>query len=490
MTTMLPLPCVRDATTLQGLARLRARHPTSWSQRMRRAARIVAPDATVGEALRAGGMGHLLPRAATSAEANRLKKLRCCGRLLVRVHGHRRISDLDERWLRRARWSAPEDMSVGADLAGAAISLLRRVVHAVQRRAGSVRVHRTLRPKKRRARGEAAQREPAPWGAVEAVMFCPEPRIAAAVAIQAHVGVSPGRVCSMRVGDLDLKSGTARFLIRGTGDGEFEWVLYALPARALQAIRPWWRLQRVCGADAPLFPQRRRPHLPVRDLARPLQAQLREAGVPRFALADVRRLAQTSLRNLGAMRAQVRGSAVKTSIGRPLTHRELARQRRAWSAEHGGQIGRLPKRAPRRCHADEPERRSRRNIRSTSGKPNQPRGGKPTRGFGEFAPTAHTGAAWRPATGRHDLRRRTLPDRPLPEYIGPPIVQQRVVVVDRPQQPAATLDDLALAGAAGFVAGSALGVIARDTVAGALKQAERFLNAADSWMDETEAHPG
>ncbi len=80
-------PCVSDATHCVGLEALRKQHPQSWHEEMRWAARLVGPKATVAEALRAGGMGALLPQGPTDRDANRLKKRRDCARRLIEAHG-------------------------------------------------------------------------------------------------------------------------------------------------------------------------------------------------------------------------------------------------------------------------------------------------------------------------------------------------------------------------------------------------------------------
>ena len=55
VTVTVSWPCVHDATVLAGLAKLRRQHPKRWHLIMREAAHEVGPDATVAEALRAGG---------------------------------------------------------------------------------------------------------------------------------------------------------------------------------------------------------------------------------------------------------------------------------------------------------------------------------------------------------------------------------------------------------------------------------------------------
>jgi integrase len=348
-------PCLTDATHLRGFAALRRRHPRTWARRMRDAGRAVGPDATVAELMRTGAMGRLLPRAADGSEAGRLKKLRHCARCLVRAYGDLQVGDITEAWLRRHRPRAGLHMGVGRDVAGAAFTLLRQATFAAQRQRGEVRVRPRLGPRRRAAMGPPPDRPTAPWPTLEVLVERAGLRTRAITALQMHVGASCGQVLALRVRDVDLAQGVVWCTPRGGGAR----LPYALPSDAVRAIVPWRRRRARLGPDALLFPQRGAPRRPTRSVNRALGREARRLGLEPTTLAAIRRFAQAGLRGVDAVRAQVRGSAASPTRGRGIDAGELDRQRRAWTWQLGAEERRVPLRAPRRCRADEPERKRR-----------------------------------------------------------------------------------------------------------------------------------
>ena len=355
--------CVRDATTLRDLAALRRTRPTDWHLKMHQAAQRVGASATVAEALRVGGQGVLLPESASDREANRLKKVRHCARRLVEAYGDVRLSGIDERWLLRERRGAYWRDACSKDVAGACFTLLRKLVY----RAAIVDRHRPrvrsrLRPLRRSPiDAEPPRRTVARWGDVELLIAHAEPRVRAAVVLQAHIGASPGRVLELRVGDLFLQDGAVRVWVPGPGD-RLEPVYYALPPDAVRALRPWLRRRARLGSEALLFPMRGAPTRPTRSLGKALRRETRRLGLPPVTLQEVQRLARAGLRDMGGTWAQVRGSKrVRPTLRRP-SPKLLARHRQGWSFQQGAGDVEVPLRAPRHCGADQPEqgRRSKR----------------------------------------------------------------------------------------------------------------------------------
>ena len=62
-------------------------------------------------------------------------------------------------------------------------------------------------------------RNVARWGDVELLIAHAEPRVRAAVVMQAHIGASPGRVLALRVGDLFLQDAFGSFCPAGKRGG-------------------------------------------------------------------------------------------------------------------------------------------------------------------------------------------------------------------------------------------------------------------------------
>ena len=307
---------------------------------MRAAARTVGPDATLGQALAAGGMGVLLPLGPETADARRLKRLRHCARRLVQAYGDVVVADIDEWWLRRHRPGAGAAMDVGREVAGRAFTVLRQVVSLVQAAGGRPKVKRRLPPRRRRAMDEPPERLLAPWETVSALVARGALWVRAAVALQAHLGARPGVVLALRVHDIDLEAGWVE--VRIPGRRGLVRVVYALPRDVVAAIRPWWGRRSTQGPTALLFPQRGNLRRPLTCINRALAREARRLRVPRTTMAQLRRLAQAGLRGVGAVRAQVRGSARRPSLGRGQTRSELSRQRWAWGWQEGVEEQRVP----------------------------------------------------------------------------------------------------------------------------------------------------
>ncbi len=361
-----PWACVRDATALEGLGPLRRADPTKWHEILRRTARRVGLSATVREAMQAGGQGLLLPMSSSDREANRLKKLWHCAGRLVDAYGDKQLACIDDRWLHRERRSVFWRDVCSRDVATACFTLLRKVVY---RAAFVDRVKPTvaarLKPRRRAALGAVpTDRTVASWGDVELLMAHAAPRVRAAVVLQAHIGASPGRVLALRVRDVAASNGVVRVWVPDSGDS-LRPVPYALPADAVRALRPWLSCRAPLGLDALLFPMRGAPTHPTRSIGKALKREAERLGLSPVTMQEIQRLARVGLRDMGATRAQVRGSKRVRPSGKGPSAKRLARQRMGWAFQRGS--GSLPVRAPWRCGADEPERgrRRRRLARAT-----------------------------------------------------------------------------------------------------------------------------
>ena len=353
-----PFPaCVTDALTLAGLASLRRDAPTQWHRVMRRWARAPDEDATVEDALRGGGLGLLLPKGPTDRDAWALKRLRHCARRLVAAYGAVRLRDIDERWLMGIRRGACDALQVGPEVAGRCLTLLRQLTHRFQQGLDGARVVRRLRPRRRAPLGQTERPGPAPWDTFEHLVARAALRVRAGVALQGHVGARTRRVLALRVDQVDLDAGLVTMRIPGRG-GPVEMV-YALPRDAIRAIRPWLRHRARAGPRALLFPKRGQPGRPTASLNRAIAREARKLGLEPTTMAAIRRWGQVGLRGVGAVRAQVRGSARRPARNLRLSDAELDRQRAGWAFEMGTAPQQAPARAPRRCRADQPERRPR-----------------------------------------------------------------------------------------------------------------------------------
>ena len=356
-------PCIHDATTLAGLAALRRAHPDRWHTKMRKTAKSVGSSATVSEAMRAGGMGRLLPRGPGEPEARRLKKLRHSARMLCLYFGGTLLDCVNEAWMRRQL--QPLVDRLGRDRAGACLTLLRQVVSAATLRKGGSPTLAPRAPRRRASIGPPPERPVAEWDTVELLTRKATPRVRAAVCLQAHLGLTPGRVLELRVDDLHLDphEGTLRARVLGR-DGRVVEQRFSLPPDACRAVSPWARAQRRKGHNAPLFPQRGAPKRSTASINRAIAREAARLIVEAPTMASIRRLAQVALRDLGASRAQVRGSARGPEVQRALSRAaSLARQRSRWAFQQGAAPQHLPLRAPARCPVNEPERGRRRVMR-------------------------------------------------------------------------------------------------------------------------------
>ena len=348
-------PCVTDATTCAGLRDLRRAHPRSWHEEMRWAARRVGPKATVAEALRAGGMGALLPEGSTDRDANRLKKLRDCARRLIEAHGGVLLANIDETWLFSRRRRAPKNRHLehlSRDRISACFTLLRRVVHAVQRKVGRPKVKAKLLPRLRRPIGDPTEREMASWPDLELLVESGPDRVRAALELQLHVSARPGRVLALRVGDVNLGEGVVTVRVRNRA-GRASTLRYPLTPRAVLALSPWHRARRKkAGDDGLLFPMRGQPHRPTRSLNRAIQRAAERKGWAPVTMAAVRLRAQAGLRAASAPRGMVRGTG---GVDLAVQERVLGRLRAAWKDSYGTPQEHVPQRAPASCAANQPE---------------------------------------------------------------------------------------------------------------------------------------
>jgi len=357
-------PCVQDATTLAGLADLRRSRPRDWHTVMRKPTRRVGLRATIGEALRLGGQGVLLPESSSPAAANRLKATRSTARLTGEWYGEMRLSRVTEDWLRRERVRRARNTTLSGQQVGRCFTLLRKLA---LRAARHDKVQARVRP--RHSYGGVQPRLAersiawgASWGVIEALMSdSADLRVRCAIALQAHVGATPGRVLAVRACDIDVHRGVVWMVVPGP-DERSSRQPYALPSDAIQAVLPWMhRRQAKAGASAMLFPMRGKPSRPTTSISKAIRRAADALGIEFVTMQMVRRVAQARLRRMGGTRAQVRGSRRVRPRAAPRSSKRLTLQRRLWRTMTGADH-RLPLRAPRACDADQPELRSRRRA--------------------------------------------------------------------------------------------------------------------------------
>lgn len=310
--------------------------------------------------------GLLLPKNPSDRAAANLKKLRSCAALLVREVGDVVLGDIDELWMRTWRVRLVEDGRLGRDLPGAAWTLLRKLAFRAQVRGGGTpRLAWRLRAGRRAEIGEPHRRPLPDWDDVARMVADGTVKVAvrAAVALQAHTGLRPGQVLSLRVGDLDPQNHLVQARVPGPG-GRWAVVTYAIPHDAWAAVRLLLR-QRPDAPTALLFPKRGAPAEPCPGINKAIRREAARLGIEAFTLQDLRRLAQAMLIEMGARREQVRGSARRGRSGRlPLSQQALELQRGAWLDLRGQVYAPPSQRAPRKCAADQPERRFRRRKRA------------------------------------------------------------------------------------------------------------------------------
>ena len=483
--------CVRDATTLDGLAQLQANHPKNWADIMAQYHHSVGPDPTLAQALRAGAKGRLLPRASTEAEARRIKRPRHCARRLIAVFGDVLVRDIDERWMRTERERVFDRLSPSRELTSRCFTLLRQAGHGVQLAAGRVRLHGRLRAKSRQAQGAAPLRQLADWGSVEQLIEKGPYRIRAALALQLHVGLTPGRVLQLRVGDVDLANRYVSVWVRDAR-GERVRVSYPLPFDAARAIRPWHTEARADrGKQGRLFPKRGAPKQATVSINRAIARAAVARKVQPVTMAGVRRIAQASLRDLGATRAQVRGSV--RARGRTTARRSwrprpehrgssLAEMRGGWPLQYGGSATPGPQRAPARCKWNEREARRAQPPRSRVDEglgvePTPLRRGikRPVAGDGELYP------------GIEQLGDAPMMGGPFPDDYLEPVAQPRVApaMLALVRGPSETIDRAepgphasGLDGEAVFIGGVAVGFVAREVLAATIRAIQALLKQA------------
>ena len=355
MATSAHFPCLDDATILDGLAALRLAAPANWHVAMRRAARQVGPDATVAEALRAGGKGALLPQGCSDRDATSLRKPRDCARRLIEAYGDVVLADIDDAWLRRERLRAPTNRHLkrlSRGRAGACFTLLRQMVHAVQREAGISAVTAKLPAQSRPPIGDRRGREPAPWPDLKRLIEEGPPRIQAALILQLHVAARPGRVLALTVGDVDLTAGVVTVRVRSRAGGTSA-LRYPLTQRAVVGIQPWHEMRREEAGDGGLlFPMRGEPKRPTPSLSGAIRRAAAEQGCAPVTMAAVRLRAQAGLRAARAPRGMVRGTG-GVAPALQVAHQPIIES--DWGPPDGTPREHVPLRAPPQCQPHQPE---------------------------------------------------------------------------------------------------------------------------------------
>ena len=395
MTDSEDLPgCVRDVTSVDGLRRLVREQPTRWHIALRKQAPGMPEDladATVGQVLRGGLWGELVPR--HRGDAERLRRERGGARRLVALVGAAAMADVDEAVLAdvRGRLIAGDEASgraaLSAEVATRTVSLLRKAAYrwgtevgrtpaVAERASASSRPARRRPPRKTMSLADLRRLLHAAW---------PEERAVLALALGG--GLREGEIAALRRRDLQVKAPKRRGRRATVEPSSIEVVLdittpsdsYGMRGRLRIAPLPLWACELV-GApeaglpskapDALLFPHRSDPDRP-RSSFRSMMDRLRTRALgphgPRCSLADLRRCWQRVAREALAPREVVRQTWWIETPAPGIEPRSHALQSVRALAGHWATLGApiagvltnpavLPRRAPKGCGPGEPEK--------------------------------------------------------------------------------------------------------------------------------------
>ena len=312
-------PCCMDHTSIEGLAPLIRERPRDWHELVEgNAWPDASPDTTLGEYLREGGGGLLVPK---SARDTSIKKKRCGARRVTELLGHLVVAELGEDDLLEARrwYEAERGPGASSGLVSADMRVFRQAVHRAQVTLGAPRVRQSWGgPRPAQARKAAPRPTPTPPD-VRQLLEVSGAMLAMAIALIVGCGLLPSELMALRVRDLNPSEAWVWVYHRGVrGWGQ---------AESCRAVRvPDWAWQLVKRAlpglarmpkDALLFCSPRDPSQPWTSLGRSLRRAAVRAGLQakgarddRWTPLGLRRLYQDVARKLGLPRALVRGTVV------------------------------------------------------------------------------------------------------------------------------------------------------------------------------------
>jgi integrase len=305
------LECCRDATSLVDFRLLRRHHPEDWHRVLRDCFREPPePGATLGDHLRAGAGGLLVPRSRLDTT---IEKKRKAARHLADVLGHLLLEELDEERLEEARRRYVEDVGVrrASALIGHDLRVLRQAVERGRVALGLSPVAHaweTARPgsrRRRQARGMPSPRE------AQSLLARLEPVLRVAVVLMVGLGLRLEEVLRIRIGHLDWN----RWEIRVAGNEHQAPVFRALPIWTQLIVWEGFPRLATMPRGQLLFESPDRPGHPRTDIGRKIRAAAIEAGLVepedaahRFTPRSLRRLYQAVARANHLPSALVRGT--------------------------------------------------------------------------------------------------------------------------------------------------------------------------------------
>ena len=312
-------PCCIDHTSIEGLAPLIREHPLNWHELVKSQAwSDVSPDTTLGEYLREGGGGLLVPK---SAKDTSIKKKRCGARRVADLLGHLVVAELGEDDLIEARrwYEAERGPGASSGLLSADMRVFRQAVYRAQSTLRRLAVKKSWGgPRPAQARKAAPRPTPKP-PEVRQLLEVSDATLAMAIALIVGCGLLPSELMALRVRDLNAIERWVSVYHRGVrGWGQ---------AESRRDVRvPYWAWQFVKRAlpglarmprGALLFASPRDSSRPWTSLGRSLRraavrADLQAQGArdERWTPLGLRRLYQDVARTNGLPRALVRGTVV------------------------------------------------------------------------------------------------------------------------------------------------------------------------------------
>ncbi|MFH1465049.1 MAG: hypothetical protein ABIO70_11750 [Pseudomonadota bacterium] len=311
-------PCCRDATSLRGWGRLKREHPKDWDRVLRRCfPEGLTADATLGDYLRAGAGGLLVP--AHPADQS-VKKKRAAAIHLAAVIGHLMLSTLDEAGLEAARATYLEARGVKRpSCLGSDLRVLRHAAHNGRMDLDLPEVAlvwSTPRPRRkvrRRRRSVGTPEE------VRRLIEASPTVVRIAIVLFAGMGLLLGEALALRVEDLD----TARYAfrirhagLRGPWDAATDH-LRPIPLWGNDILQSGLAELASTSPRQLLFASPRGQDRPMTNLASLIRQAAIAAGLcapgdndPRWTPSGLRLLYQALARGLGLPRALVRGTIV------------------------------------------------------------------------------------------------------------------------------------------------------------------------------------
>jgi len=311
--------CCQDHTSIEGLARLQRERPRDWHMLIdSQSWRDADANTTLGEYLRNGGGGLLVPKTASDTS---IKKKRCGARRVADAFGHLRVAELTEADLLQLRqeYEAARPDAPRGGLLGADLRILRQAVHRAQQTLGVVRVKRTWGGSRPAKHGKAKPRQTVTPHEVRQLLQASSEVLAAAIALIVACGLLPSELLALRVSDLNVPEHLLHVRhrgVRGWNRGLARRHVRIPPWAWQFVLRAWPRLS-VMPRNRLLFPSRNDPKKPWTNLGRAIRQAATRAGLqapdasdPRWTPSGLRLLYQEIARKVGLPRALVRGTVV------------------------------------------------------------------------------------------------------------------------------------------------------------------------------------